>query len=110
MFTNKKDLKKYINRMGLEVAEGVLPAAVCAKIIAEDKAHEILNKLATIKTEALSRMNIAFDKTQKEFESEKKYRAARKAYFVQAYTKLLDDYEKGVENLLNEVNSAVPEK
>lgn len=106
MITSKQDLKKYINRVGCEVAQAVLPAAVCSHIITDQQADELITKLSELKAEAHARLNIAFDKTQKDFENIKNYAKARRQYFKIAYAKAREEYEKGVEEVIEKVNKA----
>lgn len=106
MFTNKRQLKKYINRLGDEIVQAVLPAAVCANVITEEKAQEILTDLSALKAQAHSRLDIVFDKAPKDYESPRQYAKERKSYFKVAFHKVLKEYEDGVDALIDQINKA----
>lgn len=106
MITSKRDLKKYINRVCTEISEAILPAAVLTKHITDEKAQEILGKLSEYQAQAISRLNISFDKTPDAFESARAYHAAKTAYYREAYAKLTAEFEKGASELISSVNKA----
>lgn len=110
MLTNKRDLKKYINRMSEEVAQSILPAAVVAKVIDNEKAENILTDISMLSTKALSKINISFDKSPEAFASVKAYAAAKKAYYREAYAKLLTEFEDGIQKLIEPINKALTQK
>lgn len=110
MLTNKRDLKKYVNRICADVAQTLLPAAVYAKAITEEKADEILTELSTLQAKALSRISISFDKAPDTFADIKAYHAAKKVYYKAAYNKLVSDFEEGVEKLIKPVNESIKAK
>lgn len=105
MITSKKDLKKHMDRINTEVAQGILPAAVCANIIDEAQAADILTKLAELTTKAHACLSISFDKSPKAFDSASAYKRARHAYFKTAYATALKDFEEGVNNLLQGIKA-----
>ncbi len=110
MLTNKRQIKKYINRVCEDVAQEVLPTAVCAKAITDEEAENILTNLSYIQAKALSRLNISFDKASDSFEKVQAYKTAKSAYFRQAYSKLIDDFNNEVQKLISPVNKAVSGK
>lgn len=110
MLTNKRQLKKYINRVSEEVAQSVLPTAVVAKAVTDEEADNILTQISALCAKALSRINIAFDKSADTFETVKAYDAAKKAYYREAYAKLLKDYEEDIEKLIAPINKTLAKK
>lgn len=98
--TNKRQIKKYVDRIGQDIAGILLPGAVYTKIITEEKANEILEKLSELKTQTFSRLNIAFDKSPKSFDSVRAYNTARRAYYKEAYNKAIKDFETQVDALI----------
>lgn len=110
MLTNKRQIKKFINHVCDDVAQEVLPTAVCAKAISNEEAENILTDLSRIQTKALSCLNISFDKAPESFEKIQSYNAAKSAYFRQAYTKLINDFKNEVNNLISPVNKAISKK
>lgn len=110
MPTNKRQLKKYINRVCDDVAQEVLPTAVMAKAITNEEAENILTDLSRIQSKALSRISIAFDKGADSFESIKAFQSAKAAYYRQAYNQLVDDFTEEVKKLIAPVNKAIASK
>lgn len=110
MLTSKRDLKKYINRVSEEVAQSVLPAAVVSKVIDDAQANDILTQISQLSTKSLSRINIAFDKSPESFDNIRAYATAKKAYYREAYAKLLADFEAGVEKIIAPINKKLTEK
>lgn len=110
MPTNKRQLKKYINRVCDDVAQEVLPTAVMAKAITNEEAENILTDLSRIQSKALSRMNISFDKGPDSFADIKAFQGAKASYFRQAYNQLVDDFNEEVKKLISPVNKAVSTK
>ena len=98
--TNKRQLKKYITRVQDEVAQMVVPAAVLSGLIDESKAIESLVQLASLSIQARGRLSIGFDKNAGSYESVRAYKAARKAYFKEAYAKAVQEFEAGVNALI----------
>lgn len=110
MLTNKRQIKKYINRVCEDVAQEVLPTAVYAKAISNEEAENILTDLSYLQTKSLSRLNISFDKSPDSFEKIQAYTTAKTAYFRQAYNKLIDDFNNEVKKLISPVNKAISNK
>lgn len=110
MITNKRQIKKFINRVCDDIAQEVLPTAVCAKAITNEEAENILTDLSRIQTTALSKLNISFDKAPETFEKIQAFNTAKSAYYSQAYSKLIDDFKNEVQNLLSPVNKAISKK
>lgn len=110
MLTNKRQIKKYINRVCEDVAQEVLPTAVCTKAITDEDAENILTDLSRIQAKALSRLNISFDKAPGSFEKVQAYKTAKATYFRQAYNQLIDEFNNEVQKLISPVNKAVSGK
>lgn len=110
MLTNKRDLKKYINRVAEEVAQSILPAAALAKIVNNEEADNILTDLSRLQSKAMSKASFAFDKSPEAFDSAQAYKAAKTRYYRAAYAKILSDFENGVEKLIEPINKALQKK
>ncbi len=106
MLTNKRQIKKYIDRVGADIAEILLPAAVYTHKITDEKAREILLKVAQLGSEAKCRLAIAFDRSPESFDSMRAYHAARSAYYRQAYKQAIKEFEDGVSGLIAPINEA----
>lgn len=110
MLTNKRQIKKYINRVCEDVAQEVLPTAVYAKAITNEEAENILTDLSYLQTKSLSRLNISFDKAPDTFNNVQAFNTAKRAYYRQAYNKLIDDFNNEVKKLISPVNKAISNK
>lgn len=110
MITNKRQIKKYINRVCEDVAQEVLPTAVYAKAITNEEAENILTELSYLQSKSLSRLNISFDKAAETFDKVQSFKTAKTAYYRQAYNKLIDDFNNEVKKLLSPLNKAIASK
>lgn len=110
MITSKRSLKKHIDRVQDEVVQVVIPAAVYAGLITEEKAEDMLTDVASLALEAKSRLAVNFDKKMSAFESGDAYRKARLAFFKAAYGKAMSDFEAGVQKIIDPINEAAKEK
>ncbi|MCC8117395.1 MAG: hypothetical protein LIP09_01415 [Bacteroidales bacterium] len=106
MITSKRDLKKHIDRIEDEVVQVVVPAAVYAGLLTEEKATELLSKLAGLTQQAKERLSINFDKSPDAFDSHQAFKLARTQYFKAAYNKALSEYEAEVQKLIDPINEA----
>lgn len=110
MLTNKRQIKKYIDNVGADIAEILLPAAVYTQAITDEKAREVLIKVAQLGQEAKCRIAIAFDRSPESFDSMRAYNAARRAYFRQAYSNAIKEFEDGVSALIAPINESMKKK
>ncbi len=110
MLTNKRQIKKYINRVCDDVAQEVLPTAVHVKAISEEEADNILTDISVLQVKSLSRLNIAFDKSVEAFDNIKAFNSAKSAYYRQAYNKLIEDFNNEIQKLISPVNKAISSK
>lgn len=106
MITSKRQLKKHIDRIQDEVVQVVIPAAIYAGLVAEDKVEGMLTKIAQLSQQAKDRLAIAFDKKMSAFESSNTYRKAKLLYFKNAYAKALSEYEAEVQKVIDPINEA----
>lgn len=104
--TSKRDIKKYIARVGNEIAESVLPSAVYTKVITDEEADDILTKLSQLQATALAKIGIAYDKSAEAFDSLRAFHTAKKSYYRTAYNQVLKDFEDGVDKILAPLNKA----
>lgn len=106
MITSKRQLKKHIDRIQDEVVQVVIPAAIYAGLVTEDKVEGILTKIAQLSQQAKDRLAITFDKKISAFDSSNAYHKARLQYFKNAYGKALAEYEAEVQKIIDPINEA----
>lgn len=110
MAANKRLLKKEIRRIcGALAGECVIAKLTVPGINPEDFNH-IIYKLADLQESAVRLVSVEFPQSPSSFESMKAYRDARHAYFKESFTKLKLEFNKRVEVLVKEMNSALPEE
>ena len=107
MLTNKRQIKKYIDRVGADIAEILLPAAVYTNAITDEKAREVLIEVARLGSEAKCRLSIVFDRSPEAFDSLRAYHSARSAYYRQAYSQAIKEFEDKVSEVITPINNAV---
>lgn len=106
---NKRQLKKFVtNTCGALAAEIILARAAFPEI--DRKAvYDIISKIAATQQETLAKASISFDKARRDFDNAAEYRKAHREYYNTAYTKLLDAFDAKINEILKEMNAALPE-
>lgn len=107
---NKRLLKKQIKMICGDLAAESITAMHLIPNADKDKFKDVVIKVATLQTNTLECTNIAFDKTPRQFNSLAEYRKAHREYFKKAYTSMKESFNKEVETILHEMNSALPKK
>lgn len=105
---NKRDLKKQIRYVCGDLAAECGFACEFIEGIDKQKMNDTIIKIATLQTEALSKATFVFDKTPADFESKAAYRKALHAYNAAAYSKLREEFNSHVEEIVKDMNSALP--
>ena len=107
---NKRDLKKFIrNTCGNIALDMVIVGDHFSQIDKKD-VEKIVFDCAVLQTTTISRLGIAFDRTEADFATKAEYAAARRKYFRRAYTALLEQFDKDVEELVKNMNQALPDE
>ncbi len=109
MITSKRQLKKHIDRVQDEVVQVVIPAAMYAGLVSEEKVEEMLAKIAQLSQQAKDRLAVTFDKKMPAFDSSDAYRKAKLQYYKQAYGRALSEYEAEVQKVIDPINAAAKE-
>lgn len=107
---NKRDLKKFIRNSCGALALDMVLARESFPQIDRKAVHEIVLDAARLQTATLRRVDVAFDRTPKDFESEQAYNKARSKYYKEAYTKLLDNFDAEIVEIVKKMNAALPEE
>lgn len=107
---NKRNLKKQIHYICGDIAgESLLAKHIIPGINAEAMT-EVIVKVAELQATALRRVNIAFDKTPKDFDNKSQYNAAKAKYYHQAYAKLSEAFNNQILSVVKDMNAAMPKK
>lgn len=107
---NNRFLKKQIHYVCGDIAAECIMAKYFIDGADKAKLDEIVGTVAQLQATALSRANVSFDKTPRDFANKAEYRKARHQYFVKAYNSLNEGFAAEVEKIVKEMNSAMPKK
>lgn len=107
---NKRDLKKEIRYVCGDIAAECLIAKNFVKGTDKEKMNEVIGKIADLQISAIAAVSFSFDKLPHDFENGKAYHKARYTYFRKAYTSLRDKFYTKVNELVKEMNSAIPQE
>ncbi len=107
---NKRNLKKQIRFICGDIAGECIMAKHLIPNVDKAKLDEIILKVAELQSTALARTNVSFDKTPGEFANGAAYRKAHRTYFAKAFKSLTDGFSAQVEEIVKEMNSALPKK
>lgn len=107
---NKRLLKKQIRYICGDVAAECIMAKHLIPGIDKDKINGAVEKVAILQETALSRTNVIFDKVPADFATKAEYRKARKAYFKKAFNALNKGFGAELEDVVKEMNEAMPKK
>lgn len=107
---NKRDLKKQIRYICGDIAGESLMSKIIIPGVDKDAMNEVIVKTAELQSTALCRANVSFDKTPKDFDNKGEYRAARRKYYRQAFSKLSESFNNQVLAVVKDMNAAVPKK
>ena len=70
--------------------------------------NKIVIDIADLQYQTIANVSFSFDKGKKAFENAHDYKVARDKYFRKAYTKLTSDFNKGIEEIVAQMNEALP--
>lgn len=106
---NVREFKKRISLICEELATDALIAqTLFPDKIDESRINAIINEIAALQDDTIVLTNFSFDKGRKQFENEKAYRRARHEYFKTAYKKLEKDFVERANEIIKQLNEAVP--
>ena len=105
---NKRDLKKRIKYICGDLAGECIMARTFIPGIDAEQMNEVVYDIAALQTMALKRVTFGFDKTKKEFADAKAYNKAKSQYFAEAFGQLVNDFNKGVDDVVAAMNKALP--
>lgn len=108
MATNKRLLKKEIRTICGALAGECVIAKITIPGINPESLNKIIYELAELQENALRRVSVSFPQTPSGFESAKAYKEAKSKYFKAAFASLKDEFNKHIENIVKEMNDALP--
>lgn len=106
--SSKRDLKKYICNVCGDLAANLLMARAAFGGFDNKRVAEIIDEIAELQVNTLSKVSFSYDKVSKDFPDEADYRKARSAYYRQGYDKLCCDFDARVAEIVKEMNAVLP--
>lgn len=109
--TSKRELKKYIHAVCGDLAAELLIARAVNPGFDEAKVQAIIAKIATLQVNALAHANFSFDRSEAEAKAKadgEDYRKAKREYNKKAYAKLIEQFSDGVDEIVKDMNEAMP--
>ena len=100
--SNKRNLKKYIDRLGSLVVEHVLPEAVILRTITDEEAYNLLGRMSEIQGRALDHINFSYPDPARDADM-LQYKKERSAAMRKAFRQAIDEYHTGVNEILAQV-------
>ena len=100
--------KKQVRYACGDVAAELLIAAHAIKDFNKEDAYKIIEDIASLQIDTLSKCKFAYDKVQADFEDKAAYRKARHQYYKAAFKKLNDEYAKHLQEIVDKMNATMP--
>ncbi|MDE5752870.1 MAG: hypothetical protein K2H88_09560 [Duncaniella sp.] len=110
MASNKRLLKKEIRTICGALAGECVIAKLTIPGVNPESFNQIIYKLADLQESAIRLVSVEFPQSPSSFDNKKAYADARHAYFKEAFAKLEDNFNKRVEELVKEMNAALPDE
>lgn len=105
---NKRNLKKAVKAVCGNIAGECIISRNLIPGIDVEKMNEAVFKVADLQYATITNASFSFDKTPKSFSNMHEYRTARDKYFRKGYARLAADFNKGIEDVVAIMNSALP--
>lgn len=103
-----RKFKKQVRYACGDLAAETLVAAHTIAGFSREAAHALINRIAALQTDTLSKSNFSFDKVRRDFANEVEYRKARRHYYRTAFATLHNNFEAAVKDIVKDMNAALP--
>lgn len=101
---SKRDLKKQIRYVCSETALTLLFSKSIVKENQQADVDKLIVEVAKLQRLGLEHLNFIFDKQPKDFANRAEYRKALKAYNHKAYTSFINEFNKRLKEILEELS------
>ena len=101
--------KKMIRYACGDIAAELLIASYAIKDFNRDETANIINDIASLQVDALSKCNFIFDKSKSDFENEKSNRETKNKYYSAAFRHLKDEMSTRMQKIVDKMNAAMPQ-
>ncbi len=107
---NKRDLKRAIKAACGNMAGECIITRNFVEGVDRAKMADIIFNIADLQCASIEKVSFAYDKSAKSFDNRHLYNVARKKYFRKAYGKLIKDFKEGMNDIVKQMNEALPAK
>lgn len=108
--SNRRRLKKRISFVCGDMAAECLVTRAFVEGADAEKLENCIREIAALQNEALSRVNVHFDREPSDFANRHEYNKALKIFTGQAFASLTKDFNERVKAIVSEMNQALPAK
>ncbi len=105
---NKRELKQMIRRACGDVAVEAIMADNYLEGSDTQALRQIVLKAAMLQQSFLAHTTFDFDKARRDYDNKAEYNKARHDYYAKAYRTLRSDFVKELQQLVTELNAAIP--
>ena len=105
---NKRDIKKQIHAICGELALNCIVTRDCIKGIDQSKMDDVIVKIARLQSHALQNLTFNFDKVRADFPGKAEYNKASHKYFKAAYKSFTSEFNKSIQEIVNDINALLP--
>ena len=106
---NKREFKKIVEYVGDSTCGTMAEVYDTVESADKDIIAKSVEKVLCAVAAAKSNADITFDKGVKAFDSLKEYSKAKKSFYRQLFKKIIDDFNKEIEEAVNLFNTAIPQ-
>ena len=105
---NKRILKKSVDDLGNSIIEEMAISFYNVENVNKDLISQAISKVLKAMNDAHVKICVHFDKKRRDFESEKEYYTAKKAFIKNNYDELIEDFNNQIEAAMKDFNEAIP--
>ena len=105
---NKRQLKKHVQAVCGELATELLITRHLFDDLDNEKVNKIITEIAILQETTIANCTFALDKACKDLESRHDFNQARNSYYHKAFHHLIDEFNKGVIEIVKHMNEALP--
>lgn len=107
--SSKRSLKKLVRYMCGDMAAECIIAKTVVPGVDESVMSNIVVKIASLQEATLRMISFSYDKVVADFDTPAAYRAAKSEYMKKAYGSLKGEFNNKVNEIVKEMNAALPE-
>lgn len=90
------------------MASDILCACYVSDKVDREAVNTLINEIAMLQDEAVSKASFAFDKVKKDFANDAEYNKARHIYNAKAFAALRKEFADKANEIIKKMNEAVP--